>query len=254
MTKKKKKKKCPNGKKIVVIFVQNRYITYLIIAMNRSTQVHFFLGFLLALNIAINGWAITRGLLFVAETDVPGLKLQKHALAFTKTLLSRIYFNVLSQNNLNVKFPTRIFYFNYSVLFPAPNSASLIYNTDVVDIWIKNQQYVSRCVKLNDIIPPDNIFFYGNILMHPNGTGLRGSLCQERFHFPNAYARIDNLCDGLACMHDQQLLGCIHRNHFSQYYIQDCARPNNKQKGLHWSTNGQTNITLDNDPNMRLPI
>ena len=216
-------------------------------------KVHFFLGLLLAFSLGMNSWGIYRGLLFVAERHVPGLQLQKNVLVFTKTLLGRTFLSTVSQNFLNIHIPQDVFFMNYTTLFPAPNSKILNYHTGRVDLWMDHKKHVTRCARLDAIVPPDNIYFYANILMHTNGTGLRGTLCQEKFHSPNAYARMDRLCHGLACMHDQQLLGCIHRNDFSHYHIQDCARINNNQKGLHWSRTGQNNITLDDDPNMRSP-
>ena len=217
--------------------------------MFTPTQVYLILGFFLGLTLGLNGWAIYRGLLFIAEHNVPGLELQNNALAFTTTLLGNVYFD--SNNFNNVFKSSTIIVFNHSNFFPSPNINNLNYPEGQIQINVNTNYYTRRCLNLDSIIPPTDWYFYGNTVMKSNGTGLRGTLCQESFANSNSFTQIDSLCTGLACMTENGFIGCIPPANFLFFHIDNCGQQNSLKKGLHWSSDGTNNITKDNDINMR---
>ena len=58
--------------------------------MITSSKFYSFLAVCVLINIVVNGWAIYRGLLFIADHKLPGLQLTQGALAFTQTLVGKI--------------------------------------------------------------------------------------------------------------------------------------------------------------------
>ena len=124
------------------------------------------------------------------------------------------------------------------------------YPATSVTRYVDVAKYTERCLQIESNTPPGNYLLYGNTVMFPNGTGLKGRLCQEKFHDSAAYARMDSLCTGLACFRADLLLGCLDNHELHVYAEHDCGRINQLTPGLHWS--GTSTLTLDPDSSMVL--
>ena len=203
-----------------------------------------------ALTLTLNVLAYYRGKLYLSEQRVAGLKYKDGSLMFTNTLTGNIFAGnatdhaFKNNNHMNV--------FNYVSSFPTPATNTIEYVSSFVYGYTDNYQYVQRCLQLDtDENIPDIYLLYGYTVMMRNVTGLRGTLCQEKFNDPGAYAQIDSLCSGsnIACVRDQLFIGCIQEKELFVYYVDDCGRLNALEPNVHWSTYNGT-IVFDDDPAM----
>jgi hypothetical protein len=209
-----------------------------------------FFGGLLTLHLLFNILAYYRGKLFLAEQKVSGLLYSQNALMFTSSLLGTVFAGNATDRAFHGSQKKTIFHFRNR--FPTPNTNTLEYRPALenhVHSYIDTYQYVQRCLQLGANDVPDPYMFYGHTVMMTNGTGLRGTLCQERFHDPGAYAQIDHLCTGYACVRQQLLLGCIPTHDLYMFHVHDCGRLNQLSSNMHWSTQNGS-IVLDDDQNM----
>lgn len=218
---------------------------------SRIPYFYTFLGSTFALHILFNILAYYRGKQFLVEQNVSGLKYRNGVLMFTTALLGNVFISNLTDNIFQEHSQNIIFGFDHG-RFPTPDTNSIEYRPEPqhpVYFFIDTYQYVQRCLQLNAKDVPSPYLFYGYTVMMTNGTGLRGSMCQERFHDPGAYAQIDHLCAGYACMRQHLFLGCISTHDLFIFHEHNCGRINELASNIHWSTENGT-LAIDNDPNI----
>ena len=216
--------------------------------MIKPREFYFILAIVFLINCILNSLAIYFGRYYTSDQKLKGLLLKDNALQFTNALIGNFYAGPIIESAF---ISSQMYLFNYTDYFPTPNSNTLNYNTSSIQHLVDPYKYASRCLQLETDDIPEKYLFYGYTVMMTNGTGLRGSLCQEHFLDNMAYAKMDNLCNGIACMRDNMFIGCIKTNILFYYHISDCGRLNQLRKNVHWS-GIEFHIDLDDDDNMEL--